>query len=260
MIDKLRLPQRWLPSLDLFTTGLWGILLIELWITQELKLLIHPAYHWLTIVAGFLLIALSGIKGWHLWSHSRQSLVHRNRTAIAGGDHITLLPQSLSSLILLITAIAAFTIKPQAFTSATALERGVNNFVPVTEVTPQSFTNITKPEQRSLVEWVRTLNVYPEPDAYTGQEVNVSGFVIYPPDFPPDYILVSRFIITCCAADAYPVGLPVKLNQTRELYRQDSWVQIQGKMATHLLNNNRKLVIEAQEIQPIYEPKDPYNF
>ncbi|WP_318729878.1 TIGR03943 family putative permease subunit [Roseofilum sp. Guam] len=260
MMNQFRLPQRWLPTLDVVTTGLWGFLLIKLWISGELNLLIHPAYHWLIIIAGVCLLGLSGVKGWQLWKHYQKSLVDRPRNAANVREHVSLLPQSLSCYLLLLTAIVGLTVRPQAFTSETALKRGVNDFIPITEITPQSFTNVTKPEERSLVEWVRTLNVYPEPDAYTGQNVQVSGFVIHPPDFPPEYGLVSRFIITCCAADAYPIGLPVKFPESRETYAQDSWVEIKGAMATEVLNDNRKLVIVAQEVQPIPEPKNPYNY
>lgn len=259
-MNKLQLPQRWLPTLDVLTTGLWGLLLIELWIGGELNLLIHPAYHWLIVIAGVILIGFSSVKGWQLWKHYQKPLVDRPRNSGDWRDHVTLLPQSLSCYLLLFTAIVGLTVKPQAFTSETALKRGVNDFVPITEITPQSFTNVSKPEEKSLVEWVRTLNVYPEPDAYTGQKVQVTGFVIHPPELPLEYGLVSRFIITCCAADAYPIGLPVKFPESREAYAQDSWVEIKGEMATELLNNDRKLVIVAQEVKSIPEPRNPYNY
>jgi uncharacterized repeat protein (TIGR03943 family) len=259
-MNKLQLPQRWLPTLDVVTTGLWGLLLIELWIGGELNLLIHPAYHWLIVIAGVILIGFSSVKGWQLWKHSQKRLVDRRRNSGDLREHVTLLPQNLSCYLLLLTAIVGLTVKPQAFTSETALKRGVNDFIPTTEITPQSFTNVSKPEEKSLVEWVRTLNVYPEPDAYTGQKVQVTGFVIHPPELPLEYGLVSRFIITCCAADAYPIGLPVKFPESREAYAQDSWVEIKGEMATELLNNDRKLVIVAQEIKSIPEPRNPYNY
>lgn len=259
-MHKLSFPQRWLPTLDVVTVGLWGFLLIKLWISGELNLLIHPAYHWLIIIAGVCLLVLSGVKGWQLWQHYQKSLLDRPRNSASVREHVTLLPQSFSCYLLLFTAIVGLTVRPQAFTSETALKRGVNDFIPTTEITPQSFTNVTRPEDKSLVEWVRTLNVYPEPDAYTGQKVKVTGFVIHPTDFSPEYGLISRFIITCCAADAYPIALPVKFPESRESYAQDSWIEIKGEMATEILNDERKLVIIAQDIETIPEPRNPYNF
>ncbi|MDJ1185374.1 TIGR03943 family putative permease subunit [Roseofilum casamattae] len=261
MLDRLNFPQRWLPTLDVLTTGLWGLVLMKFWITGELNLLIHPAYHWLTVIAGVILIALSSFKGWQLWRRYQTRLANRSRTSLKAAEHSTLLPQSLSCYLLIFAAMVALTVRPHAFTSETALKRGVNDFLPVTQVTPQSFANAASRQGLSLVEWVRTLNVYPEPDAYTGEDASVQGFAIHPPDFPEDYILLARFVVTCCAADAYPVGLPVYLpDGDRDRYPEDGWLDVTGVMETHVLNDRRKLVIKANTIESIPEPKNPYNY
>ena len=105
---------------------------------------------------------------------------------------------------------------------------------------------------------MRTLANYPEPDAYLGQKVNINGFVIHPRDLTANYLLLTRFVITCCAADAYPVSLPVKFVGDRKTYPQDSWLQVQGKMMTETLKGKRQLVIVATELKPISAPKNPY--
>lgn len=76
----------------------------------------------------------------------------------------------------------------------------------MTRIEPESFRGANNPEDRSIVDWTRTLSVYPEPEAYAGQPVDVKGFVVHPPKLDEDLIIVARFMITCCAADAYPVG------------------------------------------------------
>jgi uncharacterized repeat protein (TIGR03943 family) len=67
-------------------------------------------------------------------------------------------------------------------------------------------------------------------------------------------------VITCCAADAYPVSLPVKLTQSRDTYKPDSWLEIEGQMITESLAGKRQLVIEAKSIKGIDEPKNPYDY
>ena len=151
-------------------------------------------------------------------------------------------------------------IEPQVFSSQTALDRGITDFVSLTRSQPQSFRSNSRPEDRSIIDWVRTLNVYPEPDAYSGQKVKVQGFVIHPPNYSEEYIIISRFILTCCAADAYPVGLPVKLSQNRSAYPPDTWLEIEGQMITTDLGNKRQLTIEAQTITNIPKPKNPYDY
>ncbi len=131
----------------------------------------------------------------------------------------------------------------------------------------QSFGTTVKPEEKSLIEWVRTLNAYPEPDAYTGQPVKVTGFVVQLPQLPDNYLLISRFILTCCAVDAYPVGLPVKLSGSRSQYPNDTWLEITGEMATESLpvevgksTTRRQLVIRAKSVKSIPTPVDPYGY
>ena len=115
-------------------------------------------------------------------------------------------------------------------------------------------------ESRSLIDWIRTLDVYPEPDAYTGQAVSIQGFSVHSDTLPNDYLTLTRFVITCCAADVYPIGLPVKLDQTRQKYPPDQWFEIKGKMITETLEEKRTLVVAAESITPIPEPKNPYEY
>jgi uncharacterized repeat protein (TIGR03943 family) len=157
-------------------------------------------------------------------------------------------------------AILGLLITPRAFASQTAIQRGVADAPTLTRVKPQAFRGSANSEDKSIIDWVRTLTVYPEPDAYTGQKAKVQGFVIHPTNMPDQYLLISRFVITCCAADVYPVSLPVKLSQNRNTYKPDTWLEIEGQMITETLAGKRQLVIAASSIQPIPEPKNPYDY
>ena len=175
-------------------------------------------------------------------------------------QHISLFPPGWSSTLLLITALLGFIITPRVFTSQTAIQRGVTDTLSMTRSHPVAFRSAKRPEARSLIDWVRTLNVYPEPDTYTGQKVKVQGFAIHPKEFPDQFLMLARFVITCCAADAYPVGLPVKLTQSRAAYAPDTWLEIEGEMITETLAGKRQLTIQASSIKPIDEPKKPYDY
>jgi uncharacterized repeat protein (TIGR03943 family) len=162
--------------------------------------------------------------------------------------------------LLLATAILGLVFNPRVFASQTAIQRGVTDSLTLTRSQPQAFHSSRRPEERSLIDWVRTLNVYPEPDAYTGQKAKVQGFVIHLPELSKEYLLLSRFVITCCAADAYPVGLPVKLPPGQQNYPPDIWLEVEGQMQTEDLGGKRQLTIQANSIQKIPEPKDPYAY
>jgi uncharacterized repeat protein (TIGR03943 family) len=242
------------PWLDVLAIGSWGILLLKLWLFDQLSLLIHPNYFWLTVVSGFILVAIAVQEGKQVMQRRRYESTRQNP------QHVTLLLPGWSSSLLLIAALLGFVITPQPFASDTAIHRGVNDNLAATRSVPQSFGSVSRPEQRSLVEWVRTLNVYPEPDTYAGQKAKVQGFVVYPKDLPEQYFLISRFVITCCAADVYPISLPVKVSQGRSAYPPDRWLEVEGQMSTIEYNGKRQLAIQASKLTPISAPRNPYEY
>ena len=240
------------PWLDVVAMLTWAILLFKYWLTSKLYILIHPNYFGLTIAAAISLLVMGGLKARHIL----------NKNTLPPLQHITLFPKGWSSLLLLISAILGLLITPQMFGAQTALQRGLTESLPVTRAQPQEFRTAIQPEDRSLIDWIRLLNLNPEPDSYKGQKAKVTGFVVYPPNLPENYIWLGRFVLTCCAADAYPVGLPVLLpeNNFRTNYTQDSWLEIEGQMITETLNNQRKLTIKANSIKRIQAPKNPYDY
>ncbi|MGL5805152.1 MAG: TIGR03943 family putative permease subunit [Xenococcaceae cyanobacterium] len=270
------------PWLDVLAIFAWGILLLKYTVTGQLKLLIHPNYAWLVFITSIALLLLSIIKASQIIKTKNNNLESRNAI-----EHITLFPPNLSSGLLIATAILGLSIAPTVLNSQTALQRGVTESLPIVRSQPQSFRTSTKPEERSLIDWVRTVNAYPEPDAYTGQQVKVTGFVVHLPNLPDNYVLISRFVVTCCAVDAYPVGIPVKLQGSRSAFAPDTWVELEGKMITETLSidrvnltkspglappvgggvastqsqhQERQLVISASSLKKIPTPSDPYAY
>ena len=238
----------------------WGNLLLKYSFTGQYKLLIHPNYFSLVLGSGIILIVLGIIKVKSILNNRLQD----NR------EHITLFPPGLSSSLLLIVAIAGLIIPPKVLTSQTALKRGVGD-LPLTTIQPQAFRTATKPESRSLIEWIRTVNAYPEPDVYSGQAANITGFVLHLPELPDNYIILSRFVVTCCAVDAYPIGIPVLLETSRSNYPVDSWLTVQGVMSAEtipvkdrvddrVVTEKRSVVLNARSIKTIPTPSDPYSY
>jgi uncharacterized repeat protein (TIGR03943 family) len=236
--------------LDIAAVAAWGILLIKYAIDGTLYILIHPSYYLLATVTGSCLLLIGLFQSWRLV---------RGKLGKSPELHSSLLPQGAATMLLLGTAIAGLIITPKLFTSHAAIQRGVSSeAVTVTRSQTQAFHTNVNPESKTLVDWKRTIDNYPEPDAYLGQKANINGFVVYPKDLPTNYLLLSRFVITCCAADAYPVSLTIKLPNDRQKYPQDSWLQVKGKAIVETLSGNRQLVIDASDLKPISAPKNPY--
>ncbi|HEY9648188.1 MAG TPA: TIGR03943 family protein [Chroococcidiopsis sp.] len=255
---KPKLPAVWL---DIAAITAWGMLLLKYWITGKINILLHPDYVWLAIATGIFLLALGGLKTWQHWQ--QRSLRAATATAADGASpplHISLLGPGVGSTMLLLVALVGLGFTPQPFASEVAMNRGVTDTLTMTRSQPQAFRSNTRPEDRAIIDWVRTLNVYPEPDAYAGQPVKVDGFAIHRSDLPTNYLMISRFVITCCAADVYPVGLPVKLTGDRSAYPADQWFRVEGSMITETLADQRQLVIEAKSLTPIPTPANPYEY
>ncbi len=236
--------------LTVVAMGAWGLLLLRFWTTGKLGILIHPKYFGLTLSAGFFMLIVAFFQGLKLWRQPKGIRM----------QHFSLLSPQWLSVILLVAALVGFIFPLRPFASQTAIQRGLQDANVVTRARPQAFRTQSNPESRSLLEWIRTLDVYPEPDAYQGQKVSVDGFVVYPENLSDNYLTLARFAITCCAADAYPVGLPVKLSQGRQQYPVDQWFAVKGKMQTETLEGKRQLVIVASSLEPISEPKNPYSY
>ncbi|MEL6440345.1 MAG: TIGR03943 family protein [Cyanobacteria bacterium J06621_8] len=249
-----------LPWVDAFAFLTWGILLLKYSFTGQYRLLIHPNYFSLVLGSGIILTTL----GIYKFKSNLTSSYQRRL------GHVTLFSPGLGSSLLVLVAIAGLLIPPKILSSQTAIKRRVGE-LPLTTIQPQAFRTATKPEERSLIDWVRTVNAYPEPDAYTDQQANITGFVMHLAELPDNYVMLSRFVITCCAVDAYPIGIPVKLSKSRSNYPVDSWLEVQGTMQTETLSfkdrindqvlvPQRSLVLHAELAKTIPTPSDPYSY
>ncbi len=244
------------PWLDVVAIAAWGILFLKFWLAEQLVLLIHPRFIWFTVGAAIALLILSALRAFYLWRASR-----RPAGAMPAMQHMSLLPSGWGSALLLGVALLGFFITPRPFDSEVAGAQGEVEVIPAVQVKKQAFAGKTKPEDRTLVDWVRTLDVYPEPDAYTGQKVKVTGFVKYPSNLPDQYFELTRFVLMCCAADARAKSLPVKVETgDRKAYAMDSWLEIEGEMITENLGGERRLTILARSLKPIPQPKNPYDY
>ena len=83
------------------------------------------------------------------------------------------------------------------------------------------------------------------------EKVTAVGIVAHVPQLPPDQFLLVRFRMTCCAADATPVAVPVRWAGAASL-KDNTWVKVSGQ--TH---PEAKAVV-ADKVEPAREPSNPY--
>ena len=253
-IKILQTLNRLNPWVDVIAIFAWGILMLHYRLSGKLYLLIHPNFFELVSASGAILTIIGIIR----FLDVKKS---KPGNPPPNAQHVTLFPPGFGSRLLLITAILGLVITPGVFASDKALKTDTADLLSSTRVQPQEFRrSAVNSEDRSLVDWVRTLKVYPEPDKYSGQKARVKGFVIHSPDIGDEYLFLARFVLTCCAADAYPIGLPVKLEGSRQQYPPDTWLEVEGTMITGNIAGKRQLTIAAKSIKKIDRPKNPYSY
>lgn len=77
----------------------------------------------------------------------------------------------------------------------------------------------------SLIEFV-TRAYYDADDSLEGVPVRLSGFVVADPEVPDGYQL-TRFTLSCCAADGFPIQVAVRGIQG-PIPPNDTWVEVTG--------------------------------
>lgn len=164
-----------------------------------------------------------------------------------------------NSLLVLMVGIGLL-IPPQTLSSITASQRSIDlNAINLTQTTISAVQNFNKSTSNfSLGDWIAMQGFNPDPLFYENKEVKVSGF-IYKPDsinMPENFALVARFIVTCCAVDARPVGLKFDKSNFQD-FKEDQWVEVTGTFA---VTENNELYIKPKEIKLIEIPSNPYIF
>ena len=106
---------------------------------------------------------------------------------------------------------------------------------------------------------VTLLDILQNFKAYEGRKITTQGMVYRDETVPPGHILVFRFLIVCCAADALPAGALVS-HEVVDSFDQDTWVSVEGVLGLTKVGDLTFPLIQAKRITKIDPPKDPYLF
>lgn len=90
-----------------------------------------------------------------------------------------------------------------------------------------------------------------------GWDVMVEGMIYRPKGLPAGHIVLYRFAITCCAADAIHVAILVASEDAAKL-PADRWVRIRGRMEKTQFRGLDIPLLRAESVEPIPTPDDPY--
>ncbi|MFL0565233.1 TIGR03943 family putative permease subunit [Microbacterium sp. 179-I 1D1 NHS] len=98
-------------------------------------------------------------------------------------------------------------------------------------------------------DWASVFATATDPEVFDGTEISLTGFVAP----GPKGFDLTRLIITHCVIDAQPASLPVA---AADIPRAGQWVTVTGTIR----DVDGQLQVKAASVEPIDEPKDPYEF
>lgn len=85
-----------------------------------------------------------------------------------------------------------------------------------------------------------------------GMEIELTGFVTHPEGLPAGTLGLTRFQVSCCAADAVPYTVPVALDPGSR--RDDEWLRVRGNLVVRA----GVFLLEPVEVVAVDAPSDPY--
>jgi putative membrane protein len=167
---------------------------------------------------------------------------------------------SFSALIvLLIPILIGILIPARPLDAAAASTRGVNVSAPIVSSASQTLAFEGAADQRNVLDWIRIFNRGNDVTTYLGETANVIGFVYKDHRLAENQFLVSRFVITCCAADGFAIGMVVNWEQAGTL-NENTWVNVKGAVKPYQLDDQPVPLIEADTVDIVEEPPQPYLF
>lgn len=281
-----RLLDRWQGVL---LTLVVGVATLWLAATGQLVLYIHPRYDVFTVVMILIGIALSlatlafsPVRGFDAHDGHDHDAGHghdhdgrrdaaevpavedgfrpRRRRPVATGARR--LAFSAGVAVTAAIAIAVVALPPATLTSATAGQRDVNSSTAALDrTTVADATGASSDAYRSfsVLDWAGLLRQTTDLAFYEGKTADVVGFVTPSDTDPDDVFYVSRFVITCCAVDAQPVGVPVYLPGWQDQVAADDWVEVTGGFDTNRSSSSQDPVaLVPDDVTTVGQPSDPY--
>ena len=96
-------------------------------------------------------------------------------------------------------------------------------------------------------------------EEFEGKEVEMTGQYVPMTTGNPkgDRFQVVRMFITCCAADAKPVGVTVRASPIPKVPEM-GWVKITGKPTFPMEGGKRAAILEASKVEPCDAPSEPF--
>jgi uncharacterized repeat protein (TIGR03943 family) len=216
-----------------------GIYLTLLIVTGSLDNYINQRFAWLVVV-GALLFFLLAFVNFYCSRHSAQSEHHHHHYHVTW-DIVLVVAFPLLLAILI----------PSRALGIEAVNGGVS-------LNPVGVAGVSRsPLDRNILDWLREFDRAATPAQFNGTPVDVVGFVYREPSHPEDGFMLARFTLSCCVADAFPIGMPVIADEARDL-TDGEWLRVDGQLKASAFGGEFLPVVIAEAVERVDEPQQPY--
>ncbi|WIB63385.1 TIGR03943 family protein [Curtobacterium sp. MCBD17_040] len=193
------------------------------------------------------------------------------------GDDVTVVPDGSSgrgaALSLRVVAVAVavvvtvgistamFVLPPTTLSARTAQQRSVDSGSLSTATGSGGAVALlgsgsVDTSEYGVKDWAALIRQTTDTSALVGKRLRLTGFVV--PDTDGGFTL-TRFVISCCAVDAQPVGVGVVTDGSVPAANQ--WVTVSGALAANPdAGSDVPLVIRAATVEQVQRPSDPYEY
>lgn len=241
----------------------YGIFILSLFLRHIMTWYINPNYVIPTTIAGALLIGLSVVR---LTSQGEEESCCATGSCCADGSCGSAAPKLWSYLLLSFPLLLALIFPPRSLAAFSALQRGIQvagtgtgtGLVTRSSVVSRVSLSIDT-RTFGMQDWVGALSADPNPKDFLGKPINLAGLVVHnSASAPPGYIMVIRYQVTCCIADARPEGLVVRDTSHGKL-QDNQWVSLTGKMGETDFQGQKMAVVIPSRMMVI-KARDPYMY
>lgn len=253
---------------------LWGFGILWMAASGRLLAYLHPSLQPFTVAAGFLLLLMAGfairiLVARHQRNHSSCVCDHDHGNAHYDHQRRVGMPGFLfKTLILLIPIPVLLSGNADRFTTTTVSNRGI---VQDLEKLPAARSAVSAPEPASteerpgrpmtlqVIDMLYALQMPSYREEFEGKEVELTAQYVPMTTGNPkgDRFQAVRMFITCCAADAKPVGVTVRTPVMPKVSEM-GWLKITGKPTFPMEGGKRTALLEATKIEPCDAPSEPF--
>lgn len=248
--DFLRFVQRW-RGVALMTV----VVVATIWlaVTGQLILYIHPRYVVFTVIMALVALVFVAASAFLREPHDHDTPPTRRQNILSGA----------AAVLSLVIAVGIIVVPPATLTSATLEQRAINDagFAGDRGQTVEAAASTTDAAfaKFTVLDWSSLLRQTSELSFFSGKPVDVVGFVSADPDDPQNMFFVSRFVVTCCAVDAQPVGVAVYSPDWADDLAADQWVRVTGGFATNPSSwSVQDIALVPDSVTVVKQPGEPY--